>query len=39
MDHYACYYILIRKIYAKKIETHFLENDHFDGVLSDMANE
>ena len=32
-------YILIRKRNAKKTETHFLEKDHFDGVLSDMANE
>ena len=32
-------YILIRKRNVKKIEIHFLEKDHFDGVLSDMANE
>ena len=31
--------ILIRKRNAKKKETHCLEKDHFDGILSDMANE
>ena len=31
--------ILIRRRNVKKIEIHFLEEDHFNGVLNDMANE
>ena len=35
-DHYN---ILIRKINAKNLKPQFLENDHFDRVFSDMADE